>query len=107
MGDAQLVQKIKDLEIKIQQKDAQRDIIIDTKLKRMQELVMRLHTNNLALKAEVSSVAAVNKELHEMIRADPKLSKIARKEGLKPVDESEIISKAAFSPVPQRPYGHN
>eukprot|EP00758_Cryptobia_borreli_P002124 Tbor_TRINITY_DN2807_c0_g1::TRINITY_DN2807_c0_g1_i1::g.23202::m.23202/K11498/CENPE; centromeric protein E len=99
--------KIVELEKVILTKDAQRDIIIDTKLKRLQELVLRLQTTNLALCTEVKNVVRENHNLFEIIKKDPKLTRSLNKTNLQLLVEDEIMLRALTAPVPQRPFGHN
>lgn len=102
-----LHRKIKELENIIVQKDNHRDVIIDTKLKRMQELVMRLHTANTTMQLEVERVVAENKRLHELVARDGKLSAIVRADALEPASADLIKSQATFAPTPSHPYNHN
>ena len=106
-NEAEYKKKIIDLEKIILTKDAQRDIIIDTKLKRIQELVLRLQSTNLRLAQEVRGVTQENHNLFEIIKKEPKLVKSLNKTNYQPVSEDEIMMRAVSAPVPQRPHGHN
>eukprot|EP00744_Colponema_vietnamica_P012093 GILI01016978.1.p1 GENE.GILI01016978.1~~GILI01016978.1.p1 ORF type:complete len:510 (+),score=181.03 GILI01016978.1:203-1531(+) len=99
-------QKIRDLEKIITTKDAQRDIIVDTKLKRIQELVLRLQGTNLRLAEEVRDVVSENHNLFEIIKKEPKLSKSLNKTKYQPVSEEEVMLRALTTPPIQRPLGH-
>lgn len=102
-----LQRKIRELENIILQKDNHRDIIIDTKLKRMQELVLRLHTANSTLQLEVDRVVAENKRLHELVARDGRLSAIVKSDGLQPASADLIRTTAQFAATPSLPYYHN
>lgn len=106
-GDESLVKRIKELEQQLVAKDAQRDIIIDTKLKRIQDLVLRLHTTNTKLTQELHLLGTQNNELFEIIKKEPKLLHKLNKTNLTPFNETDAIARAAFAPVPQKPFGHN
>ena len=106
-NEAEYKKKIIDLEKIILTKDAQRDIIIDTKLKRIQELVLRLQSTNLRLAQEVRGVTQENHNLFEIIKKEPRLVKSLNKTNYQPVSEDEIMMRALSAPVPQRPNGHN
>ena len=106
--------QIKELEKKVAQyeetiriKDAKRDVIIDTKLKRMQELVLRLHTSNHMLTEDVSKLAKENNALHDIIRKESKLAKAAKAQGMEPVNESLLKNRALYTEVPSPPHYHN
>mmetsp|Transcript_37948 Transcript_37948/g.117272 ORF Transcript_37948/g.117272 Transcript_37948/m.117272 type:complete len:847 (-) Transcript_37948:75-2615(-) len=99
--------KVKELEAQLEISASRRDIIIDTKLKRMQDLVLRLHTTNTRLLDEVKGVTEENNALHDLIRRESKLAKAARKEGLEPANEALIKNRARFAPVPEPPHMHN
>ncbi len=106
-SDGELRKRIAELEAQVIAKDAQRDIIIDTKLKRIQDLVLRLHATNGKLTTELHAVATQNNELHEIIKKEPKLLSKLNKTNLQPVSEQDILSRATFAPVAQRPFFHN
>ena len=99
-------QKIRDLEKIITTKDAQRDIIVDTKLKRIQELVLRLQSTNLRLAEEVRTVVDENHSLFEIIKKEPRLAKSLNKTRFQPVSEDEIMLRALTATTIQRPLGH-
>eukprot|EP01006_Ploeotia_vitrea_P023029 TRINITY_DN55479_c0_g1_i1.p1 TRINITY_DN55479_c0_g1~~TRINITY_DN55479_c0_g1_i1.p1 ORF type:complete len:762 (+),score=72.49 TRINITY_DN55479_c0_g1_i1:37-2322(+) len=63
----QLGKRVGELEEALQQRDAQRDIIIDTKLKRMQDLVIRLHTANKNLQHATHTAFQENAELKSVL----------------------------------------
>jgi hypothetical protein len=105
--DAELRKRISDLEGQLIAKDAQRDIIIDTKLKRIQDLVLRLHATNGKLTSELHAIATQNNELHEIIKKEPKLLSKLNKTNLQPVSEQDVLNRANFAPTPQRPFFHN
>lgn len=107
VGDEALIKRIKELEQQLVAKDAQRDIIIDTKLKRIQELVLRLHTTNTKLSAELHTLGEQNGELFEIIKKEPKLLNKLNKTHLTPFNESDALARASYAPVPQKPFGHN
>ncbi|CUE81680.1 kinesin, putative [Bodo saltans] len=107
VGDEALQKRIRELEQQIVAKDAQRDIIIDTKLKRIQELVLRLHTTNTKLTQELHTLGAHNNELFEIIKKEPKLLHKLNKTNLTPFNETDAVARASFAPVPQKPFGHN
>ncbi len=102
-----LQRKVRELESIITQKDNHRDVIIDTKLKRMQELVLRLHTANSTLQLEVDRVVAENKRLHELVARDGKLSAILKADGIQPASADLIRTTAQFAPTPTYPFSHN
>lgn len=107
-GEEALRKRVQELEMLIQTKNTQRDIIIDTKLKRMQELVLRLHTTNVTLRAELAAAVSENGSLHEFIRQDAKALKSVKKAGgHEPLVESDLVNRAVFAPMPTAPYGHN
>jgi ASC-1-like (ASCH) protein len=99
--------KIKELEAQMQLNESRRDIIIDTKLKRMQELVLRLHTTNTKLSEDVRKVCEENNTLHDIVRRESKTAKAAKKDGLEPVNEQLLRSRALFTAVPEPPWFHN
>jgi hypothetical protein len=107
VGDEALQKRIRELEQQIIAKDAQRDIIIDTKLKRIQELVLRLHTTNTRLTQELRTLGSQNNELFEIIKKEPKLLHKLNKTNLAPFNEADAVARASFAPVPQKPFGHN
>lgn len=102
-----LQRRVKELESIITQKDNSRDVIIDTKLKRMQELVLRLHTSNTHMQLEVDRVVAENKRLHQLVARDGKLSAIVKSDGLQPASADLIKTAAQFGSTPHQPYNHN
>jgi chromosome segregation ATPase len=106
-GEAGLRKRISELEAQLIAKDAQRDIIIDTKLKRIQDLVLRLHATNGKLTTELHLISTMNNELHEIIKKEPKLLSKLNKTNLQPVSEQDVLNRANFAPVPQRPFFHN
>ena len=109
-SDSEALQKrITELEAILTTKDAQRDVIIDTKLKRMQELTLRLYTTNTRLDKEIGAVAEENRRLHEFIRRDPKFYRLLKEEGeaSEPVNEQLVRNRAAFEKVPSPAYYHN
>eukprot|EP01064_Diplonema_japonicum_P035066 TRINITY_DN747_c4_g2_i1.p1 TRINITY_DN747_c4_g2~~TRINITY_DN747_c4_g2_i1.p1 ORF type:complete len:875 (+),score=196.84 TRINITY_DN747_c4_g2_i1:55-2625(+) len=63
----QMQERILFLEDAISQRDSQRDVIIDTKLKRMQDLLVRLHGTNVNLEQTVNKVADDARQLREFI----------------------------------------
>jgi len=105
-SEAEYQQKIRDLEKIITTKDAQRDIIVDTKLKRIQELVLRLQSTNLRLAEEVRTVVDENHSLFEIIKKEPRLAKSLNKTRFQPVSEDEIMLRALTATTIQRPLGH-
>ena len=106
-SDSDLRKRISELEAQLIAKDAQRDIIIDTKLKRIQDLVLRLHATNGKLTAELHVIATQNNELHEIIKKEPKLLSKLNKTNMQPVSEQDVLNKANFAPTAQRPFFHN
>jgi hypothetical protein len=102
-----LQSKVKELEAQLEISASRRDIIIDTKLKRMQDLVLRLHTTNTRLLEDVKSVCEENNALHDLIRRESKVAKQARKDGFEPANEALLKNRALFAPVPEPPHLHN
>jgi hypothetical protein len=105
--EAELLKKISELEAQMQLNESRRDIIIDTKLKRMQDLVLRLHTTNTRLNEDIHKVCEENNLLHDIIRRESKTAKQARKDGMEPANEQLLRSRALFSAVPEPPQFHN
>eukprot|EP01012_Entosiphon_sulcatum_P023226 TRINITY_DN281_c1_g1_i1.p1 TRINITY_DN281_c1_g1~~TRINITY_DN281_c1_g1_i1.p1 ORF type:complete len:714 (-),score=115.54 TRINITY_DN281_c1_g1_i1:9-2150(-) len=67
--------RIAELEDQLRQRDAQRDLIIDTKLKKMQDLVVRFHQANSILKQNLTQVCEENRHLKELAYKDGKKGK--------------------------------
>jgi cell fate (sporulation/competence/biofilm development) regulator YlbF (YheA/YmcA/DUF963 family) len=106
-SETALQQKIKVLEAQLVAKDAQRDIIIDTKLKRIQDLVLRLHATNTRLRTELHDAVQQNEKLHDFIKKEPKLQSKFNKINLQPFSEQDALDRATYATVPSKPYGHN
>ncbi|KAH9600489.1 Kinesin motor domain [Trypanosoma melophagium] len=105
--NAALVRRIEELELQLIARDAERDVIVDCKLKRMQNLVLRLHTTNAALVEEMRNSFALNEELFNMVDKHPKLGAKIAKAGLVPISLKAALERATLARVPTKPYGHN
>ncbi|PWV16589.1 putative kinesin [Trypanosoma cruzi] len=102
-----LLKRIDELQKQLLAKDAQRDVIIDSKLKRMQNLALRLHTNNAAFVEELRRSYALCEELFRFVEKQPKLAPKLAKAGLEPMSFKAAIDRALQSKIPTKPYGHN
>eukprot|EP01060_Flectonema_neradi_P027423 TRINITY_DN3702_c4_g1_i1.p1 TRINITY_DN3702_c4_g1~~TRINITY_DN3702_c4_g1_i1.p1 ORF type:complete len:899 (+),score=199.44 TRINITY_DN3702_c4_g1_i1:58-2697(+) len=100
---AELAQKIANLESSLAQRDSHRDIIIDTKLKRMQDLVIRLHTNNLNMQSEVNRLADESTQLKEFIAQRKLTSKLPSNLQAPTLSGSEITAAVYNKPVKEHP----
>ncbi|RNF26430.1 putative kinesin [Trypanosoma conorhini] len=106
-ADTVLLKRIEELQQQLVAKDAQRDVIVDSKLKRMQSLALRLHTTNAALIEELRQSYAVCEELFRLVDKHPKLAQKVAKSGLAPMSFKAAVDRALQAQVPARPYGHN
>ncbi|EKF39723.1 kinesin, putative [Trypanosoma cruzi marinkellei] len=102
-----LLKRIDELQKQLLAKDAQRDVIIDSKLKRMQNLALRLHTNNAAFVEELRQSYALCEELFRFVEKQPKLAPKLAKAGIVPMSFKEAIDRALQAKIPAKPYGHN
>eukprot|EP00760_Papus_ankaliazontas_P003789 PhM_4_TR11648/c0_g1_i1/m.68260/K11498/CENPE; centromeric protein E len=109
---AQLKQHIQELEDKMKAIETQKDIVTDVKLKRMQDLVLRMHTRNLALQEELACVVHDGAILRETILSDSKVAKSMRKKlpetllSNAPTLDS-IMARVVARPNIEKPNGHN
>ena len=99
----ELTQRIAVLESSLAQRDSHRDVIIDTKLKRMQDLVIRLHNNNLNLQSEVSRLADDSIQLKEFITQRKLTNKLPSSLQSPTLSGSEIIAAAHNKPIFEHP----
>ncbi|KEG10472.1 kinesin [Trypanosoma grayi] len=106
-GDAALQKRIEELQQQLIARDAQRDVIIDSKLKRMQNLALRLHTTNAALVEELRQSFALSEELFRFVDKHPKLAPKLAKAGLVPTSFKTAVERAMLAKVPMKQYGHN
>ncbi|KAK7197138.1 kinesin [Novymonas esmeraldas] len=106
-GVRQLRDRISALEEQLTAKDAQRDVIIDTKLKRIQGLVLRLHTVNVALSAEMRHCFRDNELLLEIAGSSTKTQKKVDKAGLTARSLEAALDRARFAQPPHKPLHHN
>ncbi|RNE99703.1 putative kinesin [Trypanosoma rangeli] len=105
--DTVLLKRIDELQQQLVAKDAQRDITVDSKLKRMQSLVLRLHTTNAALTEELLKSCKICEELFRFVDKHPKLALKLAKTGLVPMSFKAAVDRALQAKIPARPYGHN
>lgn len=103
----ELLNRIAQLEQQLVIKDAQRDVIVDTKLKRMQELALRLHSMNTALVKELTACYEDNGRLFQLMDKYPKLAPKLSKAGLFPRSLKAALDHARFAKPPEKPLGHN
>lgn len=103
----QLQSRIRGLEEQLIAKDAQRDVIIDTKLKRIQGLVLRLHAVNVALVEEMRHCFHDNELLFEMATKSSKTQKKIEKAGLTQRSLESALDRARFTQPPHKPLYHN
>eukprot|EP00796_Vickermania_ingenoplastis_P010224 gene10224-7166_t len=82
---ADLEARVSQLEMQLLEKDAMRDAIIDTKLKRMQELALYLHSYGAALKERLGEVVAERNTLTNAIHAKKQDVKSLTKQFASPV----------------------
>ncbi|CAD2218366.1 hypothetical protein, conserved [Angomonas deanei] len=106
-GRKDLLEIIRKQETLLVQKDAQRDVIIDTKLKRMQELVLNMYARNAVLRAELFGFYKDNERLFQLISKHSSVSSKAAKAGLQPRSLELALSRAMFARPVDKPYGHN
>ena len=103
----QLQSRIRALEEQLIAKDAQRDVIIDTKLKRIQGLVLRLHAVNVALVGEMRRCFHDNEQLFEIAMKSSKTQKKLEKAGLTQRSLESALDRARFTQPPHKPLYHN
>jgi hypothetical protein len=103
----QLQSRIRGLEEQLITKDAQRDVIIDTKLKRIQGLVLRLHAVNVALVGEMRRCFHDNELLFEIAMKTSKTQKKVEKAGLVQRSLESALDRARFTQPPHKPLYHN
>ncbi|KAG5501641.1 hypothetical protein JIQ42_05490 [Leishmania sp. Namibia] len=103
----QLHARIRSLEEQLVAKDAQRDVIIDTKLKRIQGLVLRLHRVNVGLVEEMQHCFRDNGLLFEIAMKSSKVQKKVEKAGLTVRSLEAALNRARFSSPPHKPLFHN
>ncbi|KAG5479056.1 hypothetical protein LSCM1_02900 [Leishmania martiniquensis] len=103
----QLHSRIRSLEEQLLAKDAERDVIIDAKLKRIQGLVLRLHTINTALVEEMRQCFHDNGLLFEIAMKSSKTQKKIEKAGLTVRSLEAALNRARFSSPPHKPLYHN
>ncbi|KAG5505418.1 hypothetical protein GH5_03438 [Leishmania sp. Ghana 2012 LV757] len=103
----QLHARIRSLEEQLVAKDAQRDVIIDTKLKRIQGLVLRLHRVNVGLVEEMRQCFHDNGLLFEIAMKSSKVQKKVEKAGLTVRSLETALNRARFSSPPHKPLFHN
>lgn len=99
--------KVRELETQLLYKDSQRDVLVDTKLKRMQDLVLRLHAINNALVVELRQCYRDNDELFSMARDHRSLAAKLSKAGLYPRSLQSALERARLAEPVERPFGHN
>ncbi|EPY28574.1 kinesin family member 3/17 [Strigomonas culicis] len=102
-----LLERLRSAEAALVQKDAQRDIIIDAKLKRIQGLVLRLHTMNQSLVGEMQAVFQDNDTLFQLASKHASVSAKISKLGLAPRSLELALERAKYARPPERPFGHN
>lgn len=103
----QLRSRVEELEEQLVAKDAQRDVIIDTKLKRIQGLVLRIHSVNIALVAEMRRCFHDNELLFEIAMKSSKTQKKVEKAGLAVRSLESALDRARFTQPPHKPLYHN
>ncbi|KAG5504937.1 hypothetical protein JKF63_04383 [Porcisia hertigi] len=104
---SQLQRRIRLLEEQLVAKDAQRDVLIDTKLKRIQGLVLRLQNYNIALVGEVRRCFHENEQLFDIAMQTAKTQKKVEKAGLTVRSLEEALDRARFAQPPHKPFHHN
>ncbi|KPA85652.1 putative kinesin [Leptomonas pyrrhocoris] len=103
----QLQGRIRGLEEQLIAKDAQRDVIIDAKLKRIQGLVLRLHAVNVALVEEMRHCFHDNEQLFDIAMRSSKTQKKVEKAGLTQRSFESALDRARFTQPPHKPLYHN
>eukprot|EP00756_Hemistasia_phaeocysticola_P014932 Hpha_TRINITY_DN15373_c1_g2::TRINITY_DN15373_c1_g2_i2::g.87610::m.87610/K11498/CENPE; centromeric protein E len=92
-------ERIRNLEETIALRDSQRDVIIDTKLKRMQDLVVRLHNTGLNLQSAVVKLAEENRQLKDVINIWKQTTKLPKSLRAPTPTGEELIRAAQERPV--------
>ncbi|CAM45094.1 putative kinesin [Leishmania braziliensis MHOM/BR/75/M2904] len=103
----QLHRRIHVLEGQLLAKDAQRDVIIDAKLKRIQSLVLRLYRVNIALVEEMQQCFHDNELLFEIAMKTSKTQKKVERAGLTARSLEAALNRARFAQPPHKPLYHN
>ncbi|KPI85823.1 putative kinesin [Leptomonas seymouri] len=103
----QLQRRIRGLEEQLFAKDAQRDVILDTKLKRIQGLVLRLHSVNVALVGEMRRCFHDNEHLFDIALRSAKTKKKVEAAGLTQRSLESALDRARFTQPPHKPLYHN
>ncbi|CAC9487787.1 kinesin [Leishmania donovani] len=103
----ELRSRIRFLEEQLVAKDAQRDVIVDAKLKRIQGLVLRLHRVNIALIEEMRQCFHDNELLFEIATKTSKTQKKVEKAGLTMRSLEAALSRARLAQPPHKPLYHN
>eukprot|EP00755_Sulcionema_specki_P010242 Sspe_Gene.45935::Locus_22824_Transcript_1_1_Confidence_1.000_Length_2626::g.45935::m.45935/K11498/CENPE; centromeric protein E len=98
-----LLRRIRELEEAVAQRDSTRDVIIDTKLKRMQDLVIRIYNNELNLKEVVTRLATECQQLREFVDLRKLSSKLPKNLRGPPPNAAELISAAENKPIRDHP----
>lgn len=102
-----IVDRVKELERALAIKNDERDVIIDTKLHRMQDLVMHLYAVNNSLTEEMRLCYRDNRELYQLVEQDPTWAAALSQAGLFPRSLQSALERSRFAKVPERPLGHN
>ncbi|KAJ9463716.1 Kinesin-like protein KIN-7I [Diplonema papillatum] len=100
-------QRVAVLERTISERDSQRDILLDTKLKRMQDLVIRVHNNCLNLQGVVHRLADESRQLKDFIAMKKLNSKLPPNLTSPTPAAAELIEAACSKPIRDHPRWHN
>ncbi|CBZ27021.1 putative kinesin [Leishmania mexicana MHOM/GT/2001/U1103] len=103
----ELRSRIRVLEEQLVAKDAQRDVIVDVKLKRIQGLVLRLQRANIALVEEMRQCFHDNELLIEIAMKTSKTQKKVEKAGLTMRSLEAALNRARLAQPPHKPLYHN
>ncbi|CAG9573922.1 putative kinesin [Leishmania major strain Friedlin] len=103
----ELRSRIRLLEEQLGAKDAQRDVIIDAKLKRIQGLVLRLNSVNIVLIEEMRQCFHDNELLLEIAMKTSKTQKKVEKAGLTMRSLEAALNRARLTQPPHKPLYHN
>eukprot|EP01063_Lacrimia_lanifica_P020533 TRINITY_DN27829_c0_g1_i1.p1 TRINITY_DN27829_c0_g1~~TRINITY_DN27829_c0_g1_i1.p1 ORF type:complete len:488 (+),score=212.74 TRINITY_DN27829_c0_g1_i1:59-1465(+) len=98
-----LRERVAALEEQVALRDSQRDVLVDTKLKRMQDLLVRVHNNSLNLSMMVHSLSSESTQLKDFIHMRKLTHKLpAKLRGATP-SGAELVEAAKNRPIRDHP----
>eukprot|EP00754_Rhynchopus_humris_P000277 Rhum_TRINITY_DN10180_c1_g1::Rhum_TRINITY_DN10180_c1_g1_i1::g.37169::m.37169/K11498/CENPE; centromeric protein E len=100
---AALKKRVAELEEMITLRDSQRDVIIDAKLKRMQDLLLRIYNNWTNLQASVRKLTDESSQLKDFVRLRKLSHKLPANLSQPTPAADEVIAAAQSKPIRDHP----